>query len=149
MKANLTILLLILTLSSCTKECSKEIEDLTLSILNISQEIVPVGTPLTIVASILADITNECDGPFELMNPIKVEVVVMWSDDPNTGYEPVFILDENGNEVVPFFEFKNIKNGENAFNLELDLAVPGYYQVSGCVDPDNQINERDESNNCG
>lgn len=148
MKAYLTILLLIVGLSSCTKDCSQEIEDLSISILKFTSENVIEGSPLIIVGAINATLINDCEDVFDLTNPIKVDVSVLWSADSNTDFQTISMIDVNGIEVDPSFELESIKNGENTFNLEFGISQPGFYRVSVCVDPDNQINERDESNNC-
>ncbi len=109
MKAYLSILLLIVVLCSCTKECSQEIEDLSVSILNFPSELVPVGTPIVIVGAINATLINDCEDVFDLTNPIKIDVSVLWSADSNTAFQTISIIDENAMKLFHLLNLKILK----------------------------------------
>ena len=145
-------IVLYLPLSSCSlfeDLCEGgEKADLLFSVMSMVEKIIPLGGSFSITSTVANVLGTACDITAS-SGVHNNKYIALFTNDPNTGFQKVNFKDPSGNEVedananTPSIE----GGGEQAINLNFTMNTPGTYMIMGTSDSEDNVDERDETNN--
>lgn len=152
MKRILIILISVSLLNSCSlfeDVCDNLPKaDVLFDIMNLASTIIPIGTPIQVASTVLNTLDTACETAAATGNHSN-NYVAMFSNDPNTGFQPIQFQDQSGDLIsegaVPTPSING--GGSTVINASFGVDDPGFYMIMGKADGFNDVDERNENNN--
>ncbi len=122
--------------------------DVLFDIMNLASALIPIGTPIQVASTVLNTLDAACETAAATGNHSN-NYVAMFSNDPNTGFQPILFEDQNGDlKSESAVSTPSISGGgSTVINASFGVDDAGFYMIMGKADGFNDVDERNENNN--